>query len=269
MTVLSGAQTEQRINAIGVELATAPAFAYADEAHDVVYDWHAHSRHQLLYSFRGTVHLEVAQTRFLLPPQRAAWIPAGILHRTHLNQVSCGSVFFSSDMLSSPPEQVRIIAASPVVREMILYAMRWPVHRRHPDALADNYFQTLALLCQEWVLEEMPFWLPHSSHPQIGKAINYIQTHLATATIGAASRAAAMSERTFRRQFAHETNMNWRQFLLHSRLLHAMHLLSQPGSRVTEVAAEVGFSSLSAFAKAFTQFTGEAPSAYRARISLR
>ena len=39
------------------------------------------------------------------------------------------------------------------------------------------------------------------------------------------------------------------------------------GGRVTDVAAEVGYASLSAFAKAFKQLTGESPVDFRKRCT--
>jgi AraC-like DNA-binding protein len=44
----------------------------------------------------------------------------------------------------------------------------------------------------------------------------------------------------------------------------AMELLTE-GRRVTDVAADVGYASLSAFATAFTKLAGEAPMSFRQR----
>jgi transcriptional regulator GlxA family with amidase domain len=61
------------------------------------------------------------------------------------------------------------------------------------------------------------------------------------------------------------TSMTWRQYLLHSRLLRAMSLLTETDLTVLAVATSVGFDSASAFARAFTTFTGHTPSTYRRR----
>jgi AraC-like DNA-binding protein len=60
--------------------------------------------------------------------------------------------------------------------------------------------------------------------------------------------------------------MPWRRYLLHSRLLRAMALLSEPGPTVLDVATEVGFDSVSAFTRAFRAYTGETPTGYRRRV---
>ena len=55
--------------------------------------------------------------------------------------------------------------------------------------------------------------------------------------------------------------MTWRRYLLESRLLQAMAMLTEPGRSVAEVAVDVGFDSVSAFTRAFTRFAGETPTA--------
>jgi transcriptional regulator GlxA family with amidase domain len=80
-------------------------------------------------------------------------------------------------------------------------------------------------------------------------------------------RAIAVSERTLRRQFSAAVGMSWRTYLLRARLMRAMALLASPGRSVGEVAVAVGFTDVSAFARAFGQHCGESPSAYRARVT--
>ena len=58
--------------------------------------------------------------------------------------------------------------------------------------------------------------------------------------------------------------LSWRTYLLHARMLRAMALLASPGQTVQETSTAVGFDSLSSFTRAFTQFSGETPSTYRA-----
>ena len=42
--------------------------------------------------------------------------------------------------------QVRILHASPLIREMVNYAVRWPITRRDDDPVADHFFRTLGHL---------------------------------------------------------------------------------------------------------------------------
>ena len=56
--------------------------------------WHTHDLHQLLYAFEGIVEVETDGSHHLLPPQQAAWIPAGLPHQTTLRRVRSVAVFF-------------------------------------------------------------------------------------------------------------------------------------------------------------------------------
>ncbi|MGD9538773.1 MAG: helix-turn-helix transcriptional regulator [Alphaproteobacteria bacterium] len=268
MKRLDARQTQRLLREPGLDSSRGAGFAFRDRSGDVVYDWHSHDHHQLLYAFSGTAQLEAGGIRFFLPPQRAAWIPAGVRHRTWFDRVESGSIYFSPRVTSLPADRVRILAAPPVMREMVGYAMRWPVGAAEADPLAQRFFETLALLCQEWVLAEMPFYLPSSQHPAIVRAMDYAQADLANATQAGALRAAGLSERTFRRMFRRETGMSWQAYVGQSRMVAAMAALAERQARVTDVAAGIGFESLSAFAKAFTRFAGESPSRYRRRVAM-
>ena len=94
--------------------------------------------------------------------------------------------------------------------------------------------------------------------------MDYATANLADATQAGAIAAAAMSERSFRRTFDQDVGIGWQAWPGQARILMAMGLLSEQ-RRVTDVAAEVGFASLSAFAKAFAKLAREPPGAFRSR----
>jgi AraC-like DNA-binding protein len=260
---LSTEETREHLKALGVESSHLESFAFLDQADDIRYGWHAHTRHQLLYAFSGTLRLEAGNGLYLLPPQRAVWIPAGVLHRTTLKQVRSGSVFLAPSLVPTETARVRIIAAAPIVREMVRYALRWPASRDPCDQLANAWFRTIGLLCAEWIRDEMPFHLPAARTGQVAMAMEYTLENLESATTGAAAQAAALSERHFRRRFTAETGIPWRLFLHQARMLRAMELLVEADAHITDVALAVGFNSLSAFANSFRRFSGQTPSQYR------
>ena len=65
-----------------------------------------------------------------------------------------------------------------------------------------------------------------------------------------------------------EIGLSWNQLLHNARMMQAMVLLVTPDAQVTEVAYEVGYSSLSAFCVAFSNFVGETPRDYKRRSKL-
>jgi AraC-like DNA-binding protein len=236
---------------------------------ELITGWHHHDMHQLEYAFEGVAQVETDTARYLLPPQQAAWIPAGVEHCTTLTRVKTMSVFFDPAMGLPAGDRVRILAAAPVVREMILYASRWTVRRAASDPAADAFFAVLAHLVVEQFEREMPLCLPTARDPLVGAAMRYTAAHLGDVTMGGVCAEVGVSERTLRRAFAAATGMSWRQYVLQARLLAAMALLSEPGPTVLAVATAVGFESVSAFARAFRRYTGEAPASYRRRVTAR
>ena len=62
-----------------------PIIALEDEYPAAFVDpMHCHDRTQLLFASSGVMSVTTPQTSFVVPPQRAVWIPAGTMH-----EVSC------------------------------------------------------------------------------------------------------------------------------------------------------------------------------------
>jgi len=242
------------------------AGTYRYDGEDVVTGWHTHDLHQIEYAFQGVVEVETAAGHFLLPPQQAVWLPSGLAHRTTLRRVRTVSVFFDPEMVRGAGDRARILAAAPVIREMIVYAARWPISRPASDPTADAFFEALAVLVLDWLDRETPLCLPTSTEPIVAAAMAYTNTHLDGVTAAEVSRAAGVSERTLRRAFPAATGMTWQRYVLASRLVRAMGLLAEPGPTVLDISTRVGFGSLSAFTRAFTAFVGDTPTGYRRRL---
>ncbi len=242
----------------------AGAFPY--DGGDLVTGWHSHDLHQIEYAFEGIAEVETDGAHYLLPPRQAVWIPAGLTHRTTLKRVRSVAVFFHPAMVRGADDRVRILAATPLIREMIVYSARWPIARPVSDQVADAFFEALALLVTDWLAHEAPLCLPTSNDPVLRAVMDYTNANLADVTVAAACASAGISERSLRRQFGAATGMTWRQYVLQSRLLRAMALLTEPGRAVIDVATEIGFDSVSAFTRAFVRLTSETPTAYRRRV---
>lgn len=245
--------------------------SYLYEGDALITGWHSHDVHQIEYALHGVVEVETDAAHYLLPPQQAAWIPAGLDHQAVMNpDVQTIAVMFDPSMITEGGDRARILAVSPLIREMVVYALRWPIDRGRGSAadeqVPDAFFRTLAALVTEALDHEAPLSLPTSDHPIVAAAMSYTKEHLDTATCAQVSRAVSVSERTLRRLFADTLGLPWRTYLLHARMLRAMALLAAPLQSVSNTATTVGFDSVSAFTRAFTQFCGETPSAYRRRV---
>jgi AraC-like DNA-binding protein len=239
-----------------------------DGGEQLVTGWHFHDVHEIEYACRGVVEVKTQAGHYLLPPHQAAWIPAGLHHKTTLNADGRTlAVLFEPSLVPAAGDRVRIIAVSALLREMMLYSVRWPISRTESGVEADSFFQALGYVVADALEDERPLNLPVSADPVVTAATDYTRAHLDRVAVSDVTRAARVSERTLRRVFHTHLGMSWRSYLLRARVLRSMALLSQPDRSVLEVSIAVGFDDVGAFARSFARHCGETPSAYKRRIS--
>ncbi|HYF62696.1 MAG TPA: AraC family transcriptional regulator, partial [Herpetosiphonaceae bacterium] len=231
--------------------------------------WRTFPRHYLLYAADGAFRLAQGEAEWLLPPQRAAWIAAGLpIQISSAAPVSCASVLYAPAALPGFPFSCRVFTVSPLAREMIQYAMRWDDPDGPSDAAAERFFGALAGVCFELAAQPDRFWLPRARSAELGRALEWMRPRLAERiSLAEAAAAAGVSERTLARRLSAETGMSWRQLLHRARMIAAMERLAGQERQIIEVAYEVGYESVSAFTTAFRQFAGETPSAYRGHFA--
>ncbi len=250
--------------ALDVDAVDRPAFALTDEWPPLRSAVHAHAKHQLLFCARGSLTLEVDEAAWLLPPQRAAWIGAGVPHRVEAAApVALRTIYFAASAAGVPAARCAVFAMDGHARAMVQHAMRWgPEHA--PTPLSASYFDALGRLCAEWADRAGRWHLPVARSPEVAAAMRHTRAHLATATVESAAAAAGVSVRSLSRRFTAETGDSWRAYLQAARMLEAMERLAVAETPVIEVALAVGFDGASAFTHAFKRFAGLTPSAWRA-----
>ena len=229
--------------------------------------WLTFPGHYLIYAATGAFHLEVDRVRWLLPPQRAAWVAANVPFQLSAERPgTTNSVLFAQCALPQPAMACSVFAVSTLAREMLSYGVRWGSDRDEQDPTADTFFGALAAVCSELAAAPDLFWLPCAQSPELRQALDYTLAHLSDKpTFAEVAAVVHVSERTLARRCITETGMSWSQFAHRARMLRAMELLADPDITVIEVVDAVGFLSVSAFHHAFRTFTGETPSSYRKR----
>jgi AraC-like DNA-binding protein len=225
--------------------------------------WHFHDMHKLLYALEGAIEVESIRGRNLIPRQLAAWIPAGVPHCTSIHGIRWVSVFFTPEMLHDSERRVRTVMVSPLMREMLREAMRWPIDA--PDSpVRAAFFEAMGTLCGEWIEREANLFLPTSNDARVKRALDHTAQRM-NLNLSEICRYAGISVRSMRRRLKTETGMTWEAYRHRCRLLQAISLLSESDEPMSEIAARCGFESPSGFAKAFRLAMGEAPRDYRHR----
>ncbi|MBC8128164.1 MAG: PocR ligand-binding domain-containing protein [Gloeobacteraceae cyanobacterium ES-bin-144] len=106
--------------------------------------------------------------------------------------------------------------------------------------------------------------------PALARARSHIRDHSDDElSLAAVAHVANMSATYFSEKFKVMTGINFVDYVARTRVEKARHLLLNPKRRVSEVAYEVGFQSLSQFNRAFRRIAGESPRDYRAKLPLK
>ncbi|MGH5185855.1 AraC family ligand binding domain-containing protein, partial [Klebsiella pneumoniae] len=86
---------------------------------------HHHVEGQLLFATRGVMLVQTERDRWVIPPQRALWLPPLHIHSYHLlSQTDLRAIYFSSSLIAectsfTKSQQVHVITATPLVKELI------------------------------------------------------------------------------------------------------------------------------------------------------
>ena len=237
-----------------------PVIALVDEYPAGYVDhWHSHARSQLCLARSGVMSLVTDRISFVLPPNRAVWLPAGLPHQvTCLGPVSL-QVLYIDPSLPSQLTSCCMFEVSGLLRalidEVIGFNPAYDVDGREG--------RIVALMLDE--LQRMParpLQAPMPADRRLRRVCDLILADPADPRdLNDWARVAGMARRTLTRTFRQETGMalaTWRQQV---RLMAALSLLST-GRSITSVAYDVGYASPSSFTAMFHRVFGVPPSAY-------
>jgi AraC-like DNA-binding protein len=221
---------------------------------------HRHAWGQLIYARSGVMTVTVAGPAeggsWVVPPQRALWVPAETDH-----WIRCGTQLSMRTLYVAPatralPVRCCVVNVPPLLRELILAAVEAPGPPRRRRLL------TALILDEIRAATVAPLHLPEPTDPRLVRITGAIREQPGDArTLGAWAREAGASTRTLSRLFLAETGMTFRQWQRQARLLAALVRLAE-GTSVTAVAFELGYESPSAFISAFRRALGRTPRRY-------
>lgn len=99
----------------------------------------------------------------------------------------------------------------------------------------------------------------------IWKARKYIGEHLREElSLTKVAKTVNMNPNYLSENFKRITGIKFVDYVAHARFRNACELLRDPRLRVSEIAFDVGFQSLSQFNRVFKRFSGESPTEFRA-----
>lgn len=124
------------------------------------------------------------------------------------------------------------------------------------------FAQHLSMLSNQVVVQQ-----ENAEPPVIARAKEYIQEHQTeNLRLGHVAKACNTSTFYFCKMFKKVTGINFTDYLSRVRIEKSKNLLLNPNLRVSEIAFEVGFQSLTHFNRVFKKILGQSPTEYRVQL---
>lgn len=224
-------------------------------------DPHLHRESQLVYAATGTMQVTTPKGRWLVPPDRAVWVPARLVHAIDvLADIEMRTLYFDLAWLKREGHGRKlakefVVRVSPLLHQAILALFD---DRNDPERTA--LLVRLAMLELERA-EDSATFVPLPQEPRCRRAADIVLSDpTADHEIEALARAVGTSARTLSRLFAAETQLSFKSWCQRARIAAAIQRLSVDSSlSVKQLASDLGYASAPAFSHAFRQVTGKTP----------
>jgi len=232
---------------------------YAELGHRDTIGWHYHDVQQLVYPSSGVLVISAAAGTWVVPPQRAVWIPASVphAHRAH-GPTQMRTLAFPPAASADPPlpASPAVLAVSPLLREIIVALTS---DDGPPYTARQREDMERVALDQLRRVGQLPVRLPALADGRLRAIAAFLRADPADErTLAEFGRAVGASERTLSRLFRQEAGMSFPQWRTQFRLQHALLLLADR-TPVTTTALACGWSNPSAFIEIFRRAFGATP----------
>lgn len=147
------------------------------------------------------------------------------------------------------------------------FSTRVVTHKQHESVvkLLTIFAQHLSMLSNQVIVQHV-----NAEPPVITRAKEYIIEHQTEElSLGQVAKAVNTSTFYFCKMFKKVTGINFTDYLSRVRIEKSKNLLLNPNLRVSEIAFEVGFQSLTHFNRVFKKILGQSPTEYRAQLLRR
>ena len=221
---------------------------------------HWHRRSQLVYASSGVITVTTAKGIWVVPQQRAVWIPAGIEHDIQTTgSVSMRSAYIRQEEFPWLPTDCCVVTVTQLLKELILRAADFP--QWYEPGGHQERIMTL-VLDEIRELPSIPLYLPEPNDSRLKEIAAIIKQDPADRrTLPDWGKEVGASSRTLARLFLTDTGMTFRHWQRQARLLDGLIRLAER-QPVTEVALELGYETPSAFIAMFRRSLGVTPGQY-------
>jgi AraC-like DNA-binding protein/quercetin dioxygenase-like cupin family protein len=224
---------------------------------------HHHERAQLIHATAGTMRVATDDGVWVVPPQRALWMPAGIEHGiVMLSDTTMRTLYVRDDAAAFMPAACKVMSISALLRELIVRATELPLQY---DENGPAGHVVALILAELRGLQSLPLQLPMPRNARLRALCQaLLDAPHDQRPLEAWADTINISARTLARRFQSETGLSFGAWRQQARVLEAMGRLGS-GDPVTQVALDLGYETVSAFSAMFHRATGTSPSQFRNR----
>jgi len=222
---------------------------------------HHHSRDQFLYSVTGIMRVRTQAEAWVVPPDRAVYLPARVEHSIGIRGlVTMSTLYIAPRAHDGLPIAPTVLEVSTLLRELVLALIEEPVvydEQGRGGALADLIFSEIARA------RRLPLVIPMPRDPRLLRVCSAMLADPASrCNLGDWAAEAGASVRTLARLFEEELGVGfvaWRQRVRFHNALESI----VAGEPIALIAERNGYRSASAFSNAFRTVMGQPPSSLR------
>lgn len=227
-------------------------------------DPHMHRESQLIYAAKGTMQVNTPGGRWLVPPDRAVWVPAGLEHAIDLlADIEMRTLYFDLAWLKREQRyegltREFVVRVSPLLNQAILALF----DARNTEERTELLVRLVMLELHQ--AEDSATFVPLPHEPRCRRAAMIVlDDPTGLHDIYTLAREVGTSARTLSRLFSSETQLSFKSWCQRARIAAAIQLLSTDASvSVKQLATQLGYASVPAFSAAFRQVTGRSPTEF-------
>lgn len=218
---------------------------------------HSHAWGQVTYALEGVVRITVGSSTWIVPPLRAIWIPPEAIHEVvTLEKARLRALYVHAPVAPFHGEECVVVDVSALLRELIVSFSRVEGPGPRETMLSALILDELAHAAPL----PMRVALPSDKRLKLLCEMLIADPGSSFALDDWAHKVGA-SARTLARLFEQELGMSFGQWRQQMRLAHAAPLIAR-GVPLSQVAAELGYASQSAFSAMFKKTFGQSPSVF-------
>ena len=224
---------------------------------------HHHPRDQLLYALSGIMRIRTAREAWIVPPDRAVYIPAGTGHSVSMRgAVEMRTLYIKAGSAPDLPDAPVAIQVTDLLRALIMALIEEPL--LYDEAGRGG---AIAGLIQSEIARagRLSLVVPMPADARLSRMCLALLAEPSDArTLDQWAGLAGASPRTLARLFRDQVGLSFAVWRQRVRFHNALEALVK-GEPLVRVAARNGYRSPSAFSAAFRKAMGVAPSALRER----